>query len=82
MVHTIKQSKPYDEQTYEERAADAMRFYDEMKALYGPKPEVLAFPDRLSQQEVWKRQAALDAAWERTREARQELAAKTSKWWA
>ena len=39
MVHTIKQSKPYDEQTYEERAADMMRFIDEMKALYAPRSD-------------------------------------------
>jgi hypothetical protein len=34
MIHKIKQSKPWAEQTYEERAADMMRFIDEMKALY------------------------------------------------
>jgi hypothetical protein len=33
MVHTIKQSKPWDEQTLEERAADMNRFIDELKAL-------------------------------------------------
>jgi hypothetical protein len=65
MVHTIKQSKPYDEQTYEERAADAMRFLHEMKALYEAKPkaEVVEFPDRLSaEQPMVRRMKAAIAA--------------------
>jgi hypothetical protein len=69
----LKQSKPYAEQTYEERYADYMRYLDEVIASYKPKAEVLQFPDRLSQQELIRRQAALDAAWERTLEARHEL---------
>jgi hypothetical protein len=87
MVHTIKQSKPWDEQTYEERAADMNRFIDELKALdefmeakskppEQPKPlaEVLEFhADRvLTQQELIARQAALDAAWQRTLDAKAE----------
>jgi hypothetical protein len=81
MVHTIKQSKPYDEQTYEERAADAMRFLHEMKALYEAKPkaEVVEFPDRLSAAELWRRQAALDVAQERMLEAKRELAERQAR---
>ena len=35
--------------------------------------EVVEFPPVLGQAELWRRQCALDAAWERTLEARREL---------
>jgi hypothetical protein len=38
-----------------------------------PPAEVVEFPPVLGQAELWRRQAALDAAWERTLEARREL---------
>jgi hypothetical protein len=97
MVHTIKQSKPWDEQTLEERAADMNRFIDELKALddfmekqkaaeeAAKEPpreaQVLEFrADRvLSEAELIVRQAALDATWQRTLDARAELAAEQAK---
>jgi hypothetical protein len=38
-----------------------------------PAAEVLQFPDRLSEQELMRRQAVIDAVWQRTLDARQEL---------
>jgi hypothetical protein len=38
-----------------------------------PKAEVVQFPDRLSDQELYRRQAAIDQAWRRTLDARKEL---------
>jgi hypothetical protein len=38
--------------------------------------EVVEFPPKLDQAELWRRQAALDAAWERTLDARAELEAE------
>ena len=69
----LKPSKPYEEQTYQERYDDYMRYLDELIASYEPKAEVVEFPARLSQQELWRRQAALDVAWQRTLDARAEL---------
>jgi hypothetical protein len=43
--------------------------------------QVFEFPDRLSEQELIRRQAALDAAWERTLEARREYAARWDGTW-
>jgi hypothetical protein len=75
----LKPSKPYAEQTYEERAADYRRYLKELKASFMPKAQVLEFPDRLSEQELIRRQAALDAAWQRTLDARAELAAEQAQ---
>jgi len=38
-----------------------------------PPAEVVEFPPVLSQAELWRRQCALDAAWQRTLDARREL---------
>jgi hypothetical protein len=38
-----------------------------------PKAEVVQFPDRLSEQEVMRRQQAIDLAWQRTLDAKREL---------
>jgi phosphoribosylaminoimidazole carboxylase (NCAIR synthetase) len=51
-------------------------FLEQLKTLGQPKPkpaEVLPFPDRLSEQELCRRQLVIDAAWQRTLDARQEL---------
>ena len=45
----------------------------------GKPAEVVEFPPVLSQAELWRRQAALDAAWERTLEARRELEAEQAR---
>jgi hypothetical protein len=71
----LKQSKPYAEQTPEERAADAQRWLDDMKAEWEathlPKAQVFEFhADRvLSQAELVATQARIDAAWEQKLEA-------------
>jgi hypothetical protein len=43
------------------------------RALGRPAAQIVEFPPVLSAAELWRRQAALDAAWERTLEARREL---------
>jgi hypothetical protein len=59
----------------EQMRAEAFAILDDYAMGRPPrKPaEVVEFPDRLSQAELWRRQAALDAAWQRTLEARREL---------
>jgi hypothetical protein len=53
---------------------DRMREHAESKMRKKPIEQVLVeFPDRLSDVELWRRQAAIDAAWERTLEARREI---------
>jgi hypothetical protein len=48
-----------------------------------PKPkleaEVLPFPPKLSEQELIRRQEALDLAWERTLDAKRELEAEAGR---
>jgi hypothetical protein len=46
-----------------------------------PKPpaQVVEFPPKLSEAELWRRQLVIDAAWERTNAARRELEAARSR---
>jgi hypothetical protein len=62
--------------TYAEMRDDFLRRLAEYDRPKRPPAEVVQFPDRLSDAELWRRQAALDAAWERTLEAKRELEAE------
>jgi hypothetical protein len=56
------------------RASLQARIDEGRRRCQGLKPaEIVEFPPRLSSAELWRRQAALDAAWQRTLEARREL---------
>jgi phosphoribosylaminoimidazole carboxylase (NCAIR synthetase) len=51
-------------------------FLEQLKTLGQPKPkpaEVLAFPDKLREQELMRRQAVIDAQWQRNLDAKDEL---------
>jgi hypothetical protein len=50
-----------------------LRELDEMIRPRRPRAEVVAFPDRLSQQELCRRQLVIDATWRRTLDAKAEL---------
>jgi hypothetical protein len=41
--------------------------------------EVLSFPPKLSEQELYRRQALIDQAWERTLDAKRELEAEAAR---
>ena len=68
--------------TYQEMRDDFVRRLWEYGRPPRPPAEVVEFPPKLSAEELWRRQAVLDAGCEQALEARRELAAKTSKWWA
>jgi hypothetical protein len=56
------------------RASLQARIDEHRRREQGRKPvEIVEFPPKLDALELWRRQAALDAAWERTLEARREL---------
>jgi hypothetical protein len=59
--------------TEEQRAAIRAQYPRPVVVDRRPKAEVVDFPNRLSEQELWRRQQAIDAAWERTLEARREI---------
>jgi hypothetical protein len=65
--------------TYAERVDEFLRSLDEIGRPPRQPAEVVEFPPVLSQAELWRRQAALDAAWERTLEARRELEAEQAR---
>jgi hypothetical protein len=62
----------------EQMRAEAFQNIDDyVRGLYPrPKAEVVEFPDRLGEAELWRRQQALDIAWQRTLDARAELEAE------
>jgi hypothetical protein len=59
--------------TYAEMRDDFVRRLWEYGRPPRPPAEVVEFPPVLSREELWRRQAALDAAWQRTLDARAEL---------
>jgi hypothetical protein len=59
--------------TYQEMRDDFVRRMWEYGRPPRPPAEVVEFPPKLSAEELWRRQAALDAAWQRTLDARAEL---------
>jgi hypothetical protein len=62
--------------TYAEMRDDFVRRLWEYGRPKKPPAEVVEFPPVLSQADLWRRLAAIDAAWERTLEARRELEAE------
>jgi hypothetical protein len=59
--------------TYQEMRDDFVRRLWEYDRPKRPAAEVVEFPPKLSREELWRRQQALDIAWQRTLDARAEL---------
>jgi hypothetical protein len=59
--------------------ADFLRELDQLIRPKRPKAEVVQFPDRMSEQELYRRQAAIDQAWRRTLDARRDLEERFSR---
>jgi hypothetical protein len=70
--------------TYEEELRQFKEDLERLPTIVPPpKPrlegKVLSFPDVLSDQELCRRQAVIDAAWERNLEAKRELEAEAAR---